>query len=26
VLETVGGIAEKYNILKGTRVGFELKG
>ena len=26
VLETVGGFAEKYNILKGTRVGFELKG
>lgn len=25
VLETVGGFAEKYNILKGTRVGFELK-
>jgi uncharacterized membrane protein (UPF0127 family) len=24
VLETVGGFAEKYNILKGTRVGFEL--
>ena len=26
VLETVGGFAEKYDILKGTRVGFELKG
>ena len=25
VLETVGGFAEKYDILKGTRVGFELK-
>jgi uncharacterized protein len=25
VLETVGGFAEKYNIVKGTRVEFELK-
>ena len=25
VLETVGGFAEKYDIIKGTRVGFELK-
>jgi uncharacterized membrane protein (UPF0127 family) len=25
VLETVGGFAEKYDIVKGTRVGFELK-
>jgi hypothetical protein len=25
VLETVAGFAEKYDILKGTPVGFELK-
>lgn len=25
VLETVGGFAEKYDIVRGTRVGFELK-